>query len=408
MKGLRNMNAYIIASPNNISLAKNLLNGFRSVKIILGPTTTEGADAYDELKNKMEKSDIILAIIDKDFSENLRLNFEVRIAKMVAKKDRSIAFIPVALNKADIPKGLAGESYIICSTDSAQDLHKTKLKIKNEVDKIKYYASKEHLKKKSDMIFPLIIITIAIEIFAMMFVNLFLKIESVDLGQIKEERVIIIFGMACIMLALCALPASYLQILKKQRHEEDENELQSYSRRLQQAITLEGTTQTNKVKKNTDRKKQIDALGRMMINLEDIKEFYTWSQRQAKASFVLAVVMCALGFILMAVATILPILFGLSYQVSIIPAIGGAITELIAGTALVVYRSSLQQLSHYHKALHEDERFLSSVNLLGKFRSAEAQDEMLREIIRSEIQINLSGLPENENFKIYSSKASKT
>ena len=27
------------------------------------------------------------------------------------------------------------------------------------------------------------------------------------------------------------------------------------------------------------RKKEIDALGRMMINLEDIKEFYTWSQK---------------------------------------------------------------------------------------------------------------------------------
>lgn len=31
-----------------------------------------------------------------------------------------------------------------------------------------------------------------------------------------------------------------------------------------------------------------------MINLEDIKEFYTWSQKQAKASFILAVAMCIL------------------------------------------------------------------------------------------------------------------
>ena len=42
------------------------------------------------------------------------------------------------------------------------------------------------------------------------------------------------------------------------------------------------------------------------------------------------------------------------------PAVGGAITEVIAGTALIVYRNSLSQLNHYHKALHEDERFLSS------------------------------------------------
>ena len=136
-----------------------------------------------------------------------------------------------------------------------------------------------------------------------------------------------------------------------------------------------------------------------MINLEDIKEFYTWSQKQAKASFILAVVMCIFGFALMIAAIVLPVVFRLSFQMSIIPAVGGVITELIAGTALVVYRNSLLQLNHYHKALHEDERFLSSLNLLGKFSTVESQYYMLREIIRSEIQMNLDGLKEIENIK---------
>ena len=64
----------------------------------------------------------------------------------------------------------------------------------------------------------------------------------------------------------------------------------------------------------------------------------------------------------------------------------------------------IYQLNHYHKALHEDERFLSSVNLLGKFSSVEAQDDMLREIIRSEIQMNLAELQENENREADNSK----
>lgn len=114
--------------------------------------------------------------------------------------------------------------------------------------------------------------------------------------------------------------------------------------------------------------------------------------------------MCISGFVLMVVAILLPVVFRLSFQMSIIPAIGGVITELIAGTALVVYRNSLSQLNHYHKALHEDERFLSSVNLLGKFSSVEAQDDMLREIIRSEIQMNLAELQENENREAGNSK----
>ena len=106
----------------------------------------------------------------------------------------------------------------------------------------------------------------------------------------------------------------------------------------------------------------------------------------------------------MIVAILFPYVFRLSLQMSIIPAIGGVITELIAGTALVVYRNSLSQLNHYHKALHEDERFLSSVNLLGKFSSVETQDDMLREIIRSEIQMNLAELQENENREAGNSK----
>lgn len=48
--------------------------------------------------------------------------------------------------------------------------------------------------------------------------------------------------------------------------------------------------------------------------------------------------------------------------------------------------------------------FLSSVNLLGKFSSVEAQDDMLREIIRSEIQMNLAELQENENREAGNSK----
>ena len=36
--------------------------------------------------------------------------------------------------------------------------------------------------------------------------------------------------------------------------------------------------------------------------------------------------------------------------------------------------------------------FLSSVNLLSRFSTSEAQDEMLRELIRSEIQMNLKAV----------------
>lgn len=43
----------------------------------------------------------------------------------------------------------------------------------------------------------------------------------------------------------------------------------------------------------------------------------------------------------------------------------------------------------------------SSVNLLGKFSTVEAQDDMLREIVRSEIQMNLAGVVNNIDEKSY-------
>ena len=94
------------------------------------------------------------------------------------------------------------------------------------------------------------------------------------------------------------------------------------------------------------------------------------------------------------------VIFKLSFGITITSVIGGVVTELIAGTALVVYQNSLSQLNHYHKALHEDERFLSSVNLLGKFSTIEAKDNMLQEIIRSEIQMNLSEIIDDKDTKL--------
>ena len=167
-------------------------------------------------------------------------------------------------------------------------------------------------------------------------------------------------------------------------------EQETYSAKLESAIV----TNKNKTEShpNNVENRSVDALKLMMINLENIKEFYRWGQRQAKASFILAFIMCILGFALMASAFFLHALFQQNLQIAIIPAIGGVITELVAGTVLVVYKSSLAQFNHYHKVLHEDARFLSSINLLDRFSTEKERDEMLKAIITSEIQMNIDEL----------------
>ena len=402
-----NMKVYILASLDNISFAEKLLSNIRNAKIISKPSINEiDSDINVALKRKMESADVVLAIIDEKFSDSVSLNLELQLAQMSVRENRNKVLIPVVLNKADVPKCIEETLYIDCISDSEQDLCKTQLMIEKVLTHRKYIIRKVNLKEKNSRTSSMIIMTLAIEMFAMLFIVLLFKENPFQMGSIGDKSIITItFGIASVMLAFVALLTSYLSIMKRRWQEDDEEELESYSRRLKRAIVPEEIKQEEKKSSgNEGKKKEIDALERMMINLEDIKEFYTWSQKQAKASFILAVIMCISGFGLMIVAILIPIVFRLSFQMSIIPAIGGVITELIAGTALVVYRNSLSQLNHYHKALHEDERFLSSVNLLGKFSSVEAQDDMLREIIRSEIQMNLAELQENENREAGNSK----
>lgn len=400
------MRVYILASQDKYSFAEKLLEDIRNAKIISRPLMNEViVEISSDIKKEVANADIILAIIDKNFTDNVMLNTEFQLVLMESRKNKNKLLLPIVLDDADIPVALESMLYVKCNSLSKEDIEKTKLKIKSVLEHRRYTVKTRNLKENQSRTSSMIILTLAIEMLAILFIVMFFKEGPIGAGYFDDENIITIsIGLIAVMLSITTLFTSYFSIMKRRWQEDDEEEIESYSRRLKRAIVPDEVIQDGKKGYRTeDTKKEIDALGRMMINLEDIKEFYTWSQKQAKASFILAVAMCIFGFILMIGAVMLPVVFRLSFEMSIIPAIGGVITELIAGTALVVYRNSLSQLNHYHKALHEDERFLSGVNLLGKFSTVEAQDDMLREIIRSEIQMNLAGLRENENMRSYKS-----
>ena len=400
------MRVYILASQDKYSFAEKLLEDIRNAKIISRPLMNEViVEISSDIKKEVANADIILAIIDKNFTDNVMLNTEFQLVLMESRKNKNKLLLPIVLDDADIPVALESMLYVKCNSLSKEDIEKTKLKIKSVLEHRRYTVKTRNLKENQSRTSSMIILTLAIEMLAILFIVMFFKEGPIGAGYFDDENIITIsIGLIAVMLSITTLFTSYFSIMKRRWQEDDEEEIESYSRRLKRAIVPDEVIQDGqKGYRTEDTKKEIDALGRMMINLEDIKEFYTWSQKQAKASFILAVAMCIFGFILMIGAVMLPGVFRLSFEMSIIPAIGGVITELIAGTALVVYRNSLSQLNHYHKALHEDERFLSGVNLLGKFSTVEAQDDMLREIIRSEIQMNLAGLQENENMRSYKS-----
>lgn len=396
------MRVYIIALQDQMPFAEKLLKDIKNARIISRPLMDEVITKIGtDIKRRIAYADIILAIIDEKSINNVMFNTELQFALMESRKNRDKLLLPIILDDVAVPAAIEGKLYVKCNSDSEEDLEKAKLKVIRAIEHKRYNVKFQKLKENRSRTSSMIILTLAIELFAAFFVVLFVKEPSFNIGYWDDEGIITLsLGLITVTLSIGTLFTSYLSIMKRKWQEDEEEEIESYSRRLKRAIVPEEVKQDiNNKSGNEERKKEIDALGRMMINLEDIKEFYTWSQKQAKASFILAVSMCISGFILMVAAILLPVVFRLNFQMSIIPAVGGVITEVIAGTALVVYRNSLSQLNHYHKALHEDERFLSSVNLLGKFSTVEAQDDMLQEIIRSEIQMNLAVTKEYEKMK---------
>ena len=132
----------------------------------------------------------------------------------------------------------------------------------------------------------------------------------------------------------------------------------------------------------TDAEKNKDILELMLSNMSEIKQYYSMSKKHAQLSFVLALLFCIFGFVLITFAITLE---QTNTQPMIIGIIGGTISELFAGTALFVHRSSLFQLNHYYKSLHENERFLSTVNLVSQL-SNERRDDAVMKIIDSSLK----------------------
>jgi len=201
-----------------------------------------------------------------------------------------------------------------------------------------------------------------------------------------------------IMMTVALITITYTRTLRIKRKKEIEEDTLEYRKKLLNVFEVDKNIDGNNSQRDYAPQTEEDALKRMLVNLEDINEFYKWSKTQAKGAFILAVFMCMVGLALIIGAVFNILLFSAPINVTIITGVGGVIVELVAGTALVVYRSSLSQLNHYHQALHEDERFLSSVTLISKFSNDEAKEEMLKEIIRSELQMNLDAM-KLTNFK---------
>lgn len=128
-----------------------------------------------------------------------------------------------------------------------------------------------------------------------------------------------------------------------------------------------------------------DIIALMLKNNDEITEYFKISKSQAKASFWFSVLSCIVGLVALIIG-IYGILIKKDTSVSIISLISGSVSEIISGTVFWVHNKSALQLNRYYDALHENEKFLSAINIADKL-SYEKRELMLMEIIKKQIGI---------------------
>ncbi|MBD5503713.1 MAG: hypothetical protein HDR09_08230 [Lachnospiraceae bacterium] len=137
--------------------------------------------------------------------------------------------------------------------------------------------------------------------------------------------------------------------------------------------------------KNAINKNTTDINELMLLNMKEIKDYYVLSKKMAQGSFILSIIMSAVGFTLLCISIVPVFKKDISLSQTLLPVIGGTIVELIAGTTLVIHKKSLEQLNHYYKSLHNNERYLSLISLIDKL-SKERKDEAYISIINSQLE----------------------
>lgn len=146
-----------------------------------------------------------------------------------------------------------------------------------------------------------------------------------------------------------------------------------------------GLEKTEEVKEEAEpiEKEPVDILYQMLKNNDETTEYFKISKRQAQSSFWFSIIACVIGIVAILLSIYAVFEIG-NIQFAIISIIGGAITELIAGTVLVIHNKSALQLNYYYDALHENEKFLSAVNLADTLEN-DKKEGMYIEIIKAQV-----------------------
>lgn len=198
--------------------------------------------------------------------------------------------------------------------------------------------------------------------------NIFECVLSVVAGWLFGNKIYFIC-IPCIL----AIAMLWAVSITYRRIEEIENELEDSIYRKSLMDDLDSA-------KNREEK---DVIRLMLKNNDEIEEYFEISKKQEKTSYNVSVT-CACVGVMMLGASVFAVIFDIGIEATLVAIIDGAITEVVSGIVLWIHDKSATQLNHYYGALHENEKFLSAINLADRLKN-ETKDQMYMEIIRAQI-----------------------
>lgn len=189
------MRVYILALQNRIYFAEKLLEDIKNARIISKPFVDETVtEIATDVKRRIAGADIILAIIDEKSNNSVMFNTELQLALMESRKNRNKMLIPIILDDVAVPVTIEDTLYIKCNSESEEDLEKTKLKIVRMMEHKRYIVKKQKLRENKSRTSSMVILTLAIEVFAVLFIVLLIKEPSFNIGHWDEMDICLVLS----------------------------------------------------------------------------------------------------------------------------------------------------------------------------------------------------------------------
>jgi hypothetical protein len=139
----------------------------------------------------------------------------------------------------------------------------------------------------------------------------------------------------------------------------------------------------------------------ILLNINQINEYYKINQNQAKNSFRLSISLLLIGFITIISSIVLTLNPTLSPSfkgdVPLLTGISGIVIQFIGGANFVFYNKAVSQLNIYYNQLIKAQDTMLAIELCNKLQSSEQKGQLTEKLVISLIERSL--VPPNPNTR---------